>query len=267
MRHTEGESMFVDQLERAQRETGGRLCVGLDPHPEIVPGGGKAAHAVGRFLDAVISQTKDDACVYKPNSAFFEALGSEGVAVLRQTVDRIHDAGRLVILDAKRGDIASTAAAYARAARGVLATDAITVIPYMGEDAILPFLDSGLAVFVVALPSNPAAAAIVDHGSPPLYVRVAELATRLAERFPGQVGLVVGATHPAKARLLRDVGPRLPWLVPGIGAQGGELVAFLGAAGGDRTLVFNVSRGILAAEHPGDAARTFKEAMGRPHDR
>ncbi|MEN6368888.1 MAG: orotidine-5'-phosphate decarboxylase [Thermotogota bacterium] len=259
--------MFVDQLKRAERETQGRLCVGLDPHPAIVPGGGSKARAVGRFLDAVILQTKDDASVYKPNSAFFEALGSDGVALLRRTVDRIHDAGRLAILDAKRGDIASTAAAYARAAHDVLAADAITVVPYMGEDAIVPFLDSGLAVFVVALPSNTAAALIVDHGSPPLYVRVAELAARLAERFPGQVGLVVGATSPSKARSLRDIGPALPWLVPGIGAQGGELEAFLDAAGGDRTLVFNVSRGILAAEHPRDAARTYREAMGRTHDR
>jgi orotidine 5'-phosphate decarboxylase subfamily 2 len=259
--------MFVDELRMLQRETGGRLCVGLDPHPELVPGGGRKARAVRRFLDAVISQTKDDACVYKPNSAFFEALGSDGVTLLRHTIDRIHDAGRLAILDAKRGDIASTAAAYARAAHDRLAADAITVVPYMGEDAILPFLDSGLAVFIVALPSNPTAAAIVDHGSPPLYVRVAELAARLEERFPGLVGLVVGATSPARARSLRDIGPGLPWLVPGIGAQGGELEAFLDAVGGDRTLVFNVSRGVLAAERPGDAARTFKEAMGRPHDR
>ncbi|MDD5263268.1 MAG: orotidine-5'-phosphate decarboxylase [Candidatus Bipolaricaulis sp.] len=259
--------MFVDKLKASQRQTGGRLCVGLDPHPELVPGGGREAQAVKRFLDAVILQTKDDACAYKPNSAFFEALGSDGVALLRHTVDRIHDAGRLAILDAKRCDIASTAAAYARAAHDGLAADAITVVPYMGEDAILPFLDVGLAVFIVTLPSNPTAATIVDHGSPPLYVLVAELAARLEERFPGQVGLVVGATSPARARSLRDIGPGSPWLVPGVGAQGGELEAFLDAAGSDRTLVFNVSRGILAAERPGDAARTFNKAMGRPHDR
>ncbi|MDD5647217.1 MAG: orotidine-5'-phosphate decarboxylase, partial [Candidatus Bipolaricaulis sp.] len=232
-----------------------------DPHPEIVPGGG-GVDVVERFLTAVIARTKDDACAYKPNSAFFEALGAEGITLLRHTIDRIHDANRMAILDAKRGDIASTGAAYARAARDVLNADAITVVPYMGEDAIRPFLESGIAVFVVALPSNPAAAWVVDHGAPPLYVRVAELAASLDERFPGQVGLVVGATHPAKAQALRDVGPRLPWLVPGIGAQGGELEAFLEAAGADRTLLFNVSRGILAADRPEDAARTFKQSMG-----
>jgi orotidine 5'-phosphate decarboxylase subfamily 2 len=255
--------MFVDELKRTQRETGGRLCVGLDPHPEIVRGGPRA---VRRFLDGMISRTKDHACAYKPNSAFFEALGPRGIVLLRRAIDRIHDVGRPAILDAKRGDIASTAVAYARAARDVLAADAITVVPYMGEDAVLPFLEGGLAAFVVALPSNPAAAHIVDHGSPPLYVRVAELTARLEERFPGQLGLVVGATSPAKALALRNIAPTLPWLVPGIGAQGGELAAFLDAAGGERTLVFNVSRGILAAECPGDAARTLKEAMGRPYD-
>ncbi len=255
--------MFAEQLKAAQRVTKGRLCVGLDPHPEIVPSGGRGgARAVERFLDQVIAATKSHACAYKPNSAFFEALGAEGMTVLRRTIDRIHDAGRVAILDAKRGDIASTATAYARAAHRVLAADAITAVPYMGEDAVLPFLESGLAVFIVTLPSNPAAAWVVDHGSPPLYVRVAELAARLEERFPGQVGLVIGATNPAKARALRDFGPRLPWLVPGIGTQGGELEAFLDAAGPLRTLLFNVSRGILAAESPQDAARTYKQAMG-----
>ncbi len=253
--------MFVEQLRKAQQATGGRLCVGLDPHPEMVPGGGEVG-AVERFLTAVIEKTKDDACAYKPNSAFFEALGAEGITLLRHTIDRIHDANRVAILDAKRGDIASTAAAYARAARDVLNADAITVVPYMGEDAIRPFLESGIAVFVVTLPSNPTAAWVVDHGAPPLYVRVAELAASLDERFPGQVGLVVGATQPAKAEALRDVDPRLPWLVPGIGAQGGSLEALRKAAGADRTLLFNVSRGILAADRPDDAARTFKRAMG-----
>ena len=256
--------MFADQLHAAQKGTDGRVCVGLDPHPEIVSGG---PGRIVRFLGKVIAETKDEACVYKPNSAFFEALGARGAVALRRTIDRVHEAGRLAILDAKRGDIASTAAAYARAACDVLAADAITVVAYMGEDAVAPFQERGLAVFILTVPSNPTAIPLIDHGSPPLYGRVAELAARLGERFPGQVGLVVGATSPERARSLRGIGGSLPWLVPGVGAQGGELGAFLDAAGGARTLLFNVSRGILAADRPQEAARGFKEAMGRPNER
>lgn len=244
--------MFVDRLLEAQRMTGGRLCVGLDPH-------GATLHDVRQVVRRIVDQTATHACVYKPNSAFFEALGGQGVDLLGETIEHIHSVGRLAILDAKRGDIASTADAYARAAFDVLGADAITVVPYMGEDAVRPFLERG-AVFVVTLPSNPSAAAVVEHGTPPLYRRVAELAAGWAERYPGRVGLVVGATRPEAAAAVHAAGEGLPWLVPGLGAQGGDLKRF--DAVGHRVVVYNVSRGIATDAAPGDAARRWKEEIG-----
>ena len=169
--------MFRDQIIGAQRATGSRVCVGLDPHSG-------APYEVRAKLQRVIKETAAHACAYKPNSAFFEALGAGGMDLLAEAIAWVHDAGRLAILDAKRGDIASTAEAYARAAFDVLRADAITVVPYMGEDAIRPFLMHGGAAFVVALPSNPAAARIVEHGTPPLFVRVGELAATAEELAP-----------------------------------------------------------------------------------
>ncbi len=246
--------MFRDRIIEAQRTIGSRVCVGLDPHFG-------ALRDVRAKVQRVIEETAAHACAYKPNSAFFEAFGAGGMELLAETIAWIHDAGRLAILDAKRGDIASTAEAYARAAFDVLGADAMTVVPYMGEDAIRPFLARGGAVFVVAFPSNPSAARIVEHGTPPLFLGVGELAAELAEEFPGEVGLVVGATRPEAATLLHDAAPALPWLVPGLGAQGGDLAAFERAAHHE-AVVYNVSRGIFGDPSPGDAARRWKEAIG-----
>jgi orotidine-5'-phosphate decarboxylase len=246
--------VFRDQVIAAQRATGSRVCVGLDPHS------GETSEVRAR-VRRVIEETAAHACAYKPNSAFFEALGSGGMDLLAETIAWIHDVGRVAILDAKRGDIASTAEAYARAAFDVLRADSITVMPYMGGDAIRPFLAHGGAAFVVALPSNPSAARIVEHGTPPLFVRVGELAAELAREFPGQVGLVVGATRPDEARILHDAAPDLPWLVPGLGAQGGDLAAFERATHHD-VVLYNVSRGIFGDPSPGDAAKRWKDAIG-----
>ncbi len=246
--------MFIDRLLDGQRATGGRLCVGLDPQTGSVDG---VRAAVRRIIDA----TAPHACAYKPNSAFFEALGARGFELLGETIERVHAAGRLAILDAKRGDIAATAEAYARAAFDVLRADAITVVPYMGEDAVRPFLERGGAVYVVALPSNPSAGAVIEHGTPPLYLRVAKLAAGWAGDYPGRVGLVVGATRPEAARAVHAMNPDLPWLVPGLGAQGGDLEAFERAAP-HRVVVYNVSRGIAADASPGEAARRWKEKIG-----
>jgi len=246
--------MFVDRLLEAQSATGGRLCVGLDPKTGAVK---DARAAVRRIID----ETAPHACAYKPNSAFFEALGGRGFDLLGETIERIHGVGRLAILDAKRGDIATTAEAYARAAFDVLGADAVTVVPYMGEDAVRPFLDRGGALYVVALPSNPSSAPVIEHGTPPLYLRVAQLAARWADEHPGRVGLVVGTTRPDAARAVHDAGPDLPWLVPGLGAQGGDLEAFERATR-HHVVVYNVSRGVAEDASPGDAARRWKEKIG-----
>ncbi len=246
--------MFLERALDAQRATRGRLCIGLDPQSG-------SAGEIRERIRRVIDETAAHACVFKPNSAFFEALGPRGVEVLAEAIQWIHKAERPALLDAKRGDIASTAEAYARAAFDVLGADAITVVPYMGEDAVRPFLERGGTVFVVTLPSNPSAAEIVEHGTPPVFVKVAEMAARWEREYPGRVGLVVGATRPELARRVHEAAPRLPWLVPGLGAQGGNLVAFERAVQHD-VVLYNVSRGIYADPSPGAAARRWKEEIG-----
>ena len=254
--------MFIERLRHSVAETGASLCVGLDPHPGRMPAGaGDDPSEVRRFLCEVIDRTAEHTAVYKPNSAFFERLGPEGIRVLADVIDHVHSAGRPVILDAKRCDIASTAAAYASAAFERLSADALTVVPYTGEDTILPFVEAGGFVFLLTLPSNPSAAAIVKHGSPPFYLRIAEMGRDVAERFPNQVGLVVGATDAAGAEAVAEIDPDLPWLIPGIGAQGGDLVTFCTRVGGKRILLFSASRSVLFAKDPGAAARELKERM------
>ena len=255
--------MFLDEVRTVCRQTGGALCVGLDPHADrIPPEYGTSPDGVRRFLRYAIEATAPYAGVFKPNSAFFESLGDEGLTVLRETIRCAHDAERPVILDAKRGDIASTARAYACSAKDGLDADAITLVPYMGEGAVIPFLDRGLFAILLTLPSNPSAESIVKHGTPPLYLRIAELGQDLASRYPGQVGLVVGATRPAATREIHDVAPTLPWLVPGVGAQGGSLDELRAALPDAHEMWVNVSRGVLFDEDPAEAAKRWKETIG-----
>jgi len=150
---------FWDKLERSIRKRDSLLCVGLDPRPDRIP---KRYVSVGDFNKAIIDATADQACIYKPNIAFYEALGEEGMRALRETLDYIPD-DTPVLLDAKRSDIASTAAAYAKAAYEDLGVDALTVTPYLGRDGVDPFLayeDRG--VFLLCKTSNPSAGEIQD---------------------------------------------------------------------------------------------------------
>ncbi len=255
--------MFLECARASCQHVGGSLCVGLDPHPDRLPA--RFDPAIGglrRFLDETIKKTLPSASLYKPNAAFFEERGPEGISLLKEIIDRVHEVGRPVILDAKRGDIASTAHAYARAAFDVLDADAITIVPYMGEDAVVPFLDRGRFVFLLALPSNPSAAAVVEHGSPPLYERIGRMGLELEVRYPGQVGLVAGATRPAQAASLHRLAPSLPWLVPGVGSQGGSLAELSEAIGGRHEAWVNVSRAILFDPEPAAAAEMWKREIG-----
>ena len=254
--------MFVEKLRQSIDETHGSLCVGLDPHLEQIPERfGRTTVGIQAFLDWVIDETVEHACAYKPNSAFYEALGGPGWGLLSHVIERVHKAGRPVILDAKRGDIASTAAAYAKAAFDVLDADAITLVAYMGEDAIVPFLEKGGFTFVLTSPSNASSRRIVEHGNPSVAECVATLAVELEGRYPNQLGLVVGATHPEAVARLDAVSDRLPWLVPGLGAQGGHADTFFSATRQERVMVVNASRSILFAPDPGLAAATMKREI------
>jgi orotidine 5'-phosphate decarboxylase subfamily 2 len=238
------------------------VCVGLDPRP--------GAHDdLVAFCRRIIDATAPYAAAFKPNSAFFEVLGPGGMGRLAEVIAHVPP-GKVVILDAKRGDIGSTAEAYAHAAFTQLGAHAITVNPYLGGDAVAPFLaDPERGAFVLCHTSNPGATDFqtLDVGGGPLYLAVAREAVRWNTH--GNAGLVVGATYPAALAAVRAAAPDLPILVPGIGAQGGDLAvavtAGLDAHGGG--LLINSSRGILYADDPGAAARDLRDAIRAARDR
>jgi len=219
---------FAEKLSAAVRRNDSLVCVGLDIDPARVPAGVRErADWIGYFNAGIMEATADLVCCYKPNLGFYEALGAEGWRGLRETLAAAPRDVPL-LLDAKRGDIGSTAQAYARALFDDLGADAATVSPYMGFDAVEPFLayrDRG--VFVLCKTSNPGAADFqdlpcdVDGERRPLFEHVARAAVRWNDH--GNVGLVVGATQPAAFRAVRAIAPTLPLLVPGVGAQGGDL--------------------------------------------
>ncbi len=256
---------FREKLARAAQTNRSLLCVGLDPDPARVPGNDVAA-----FLCAIVEATSDLVCAYKPNLAFYEQLGEAGYAALR-TVLRAVPSHIPVIGDAKRGDVPHTAQAYARALFDELGFDAVTANPYLGGDAVAPFLErADRGVFVVCRTSNPGAGDLQDlpvaedGRARPLYQAVAELAKRWDTR--GNVGLVVGATYPDEMRKLRGICPELPFLVLGVGAQGAELEGAVraGLDSNGAGIVVNASRSVLYASGGADfapAARRAAEAL------
>ncbi len=252
---------FRETLAAARTTNRSLLCIGLDPRLGL--------DDVLLFNRAIIDATSDLVCAYKPNAAFYEASGSEGWRILRQTIAAVPGAIP-VILDGKRGDIPNSAAAYAAAAFDELGADAITVSPYMGGDALRPFLARpDRAAFVLCRTSNPGAADLqdLDVGGEPLYLRVAQLAMEWGAEH-GNSGLVVGAADPAALRAVRARCPTLPILVPGIGAQGGDLEASLAAGvdAGGAGLLITASRSVLYASQGPDFADAARAAAMRLRD-
>jgi orotidine-5'-phosphate decarboxylase len=256
---------YLERLATRTAATGTVLCVGVDPEADALPGGfPRTLAGVERFARLIVEAALPFAAAIKPNLAFFEAYGADGVAALER-LRAVVPPEVPFVADAKRGDIGSTAARQAVALYDVLGADAVTVSPYLGEEAIAPLLEraDGFA-YVLCRTSNPGAgevqglevAADDAAGWPaePLYARVAR---RAASWGPGgTVGLVVGATAPAEMAAIRALVPGLAFLVPGVGAQGGEIAPVLeqgpataspagsGSGGG---LLVNVSRGIARA--------------------
>ena len=244
---------------------GKHLVIGLDTDPLRIPAtlspGGEPADRVIEFNRQIVEHTADLACAYKPNAAFYEALGPEGFRALNETVVAIKRIAPVVpvILDAKRGDIGSTNTGYVVAAFDELAVDAITVHPYLGREALGPFLERGeKLIFVLTRTSNPGAGEFQDLmvDDVPLYRHVAR-AVATNWNTAGNCGLVVGATYPDELRRVReDVPIELPILVPGVGAQGGDMGAVVAThreAGSDAFLI-NASRSILYASSEADFA-------------
>jgi orotidine-5'-phosphate decarboxylase len=256
---------FFDRLADRIERTDSVVSVGLDPDPARLPDFLDAELPRWAFNRRVIDATHEHAACYKPNAAFYE--DADGWRALRETVAYAHGKDVPVLLDAKRGDIGNTARQYARVLDEV---DATTVNPYLGRDSLQPFLDRDDAgLFVLCRTSNPGGADLQDlelATGEPVYQRVAALADLWNER--GNVGLVVGATAPEELEAVRENVPDLPFLVPGVGAQGGDVEAAVefGLAerdGRDVGLV-NSSRGIIFAgeDARGDDERAYFGAAG-----
>jgi len=277
---------FNDKWSERAKAADSLLCVGLDPDLARMPVAmQRAQNPVLTFNRWLVEQTAPYACAFKLNASFYEALGPDGGQCLRDSIACVPK-DIPVILDAKRGDVGPSADAYARAAFDVLDADAVTVSPYLGEDALAPFVQRAeRGVFVLCHTSNPGGRALqeLQCGGRALYERVAELALTLNSH--GNVGLVVGATHPDALRRVRAVAPRMLLLVPGVGAQGGDLEAAVAAgmaegpmhealnAGAPAAilrasrdaagagLLVNVSRGVIYDQHPGQAAARWRDAI------
>jgi uridine monophosphate synthetase len=265
---------FFSLLETRVDDCSSLLCVGLDPHPDDLKD--QTADEARAFCIELVKATARYAAAFKPNAAFFEIYGAEGWTALKEVIGAIRQESQRagsripVILDAKRGDIASTAEAYARAVFESLGADAVTLSPYLGGDSIEPFLRTPeKGALLLCKTSNEGSRDVQDlrvqdeHGGhQALYLRVAALARQWNTRR--NVGLVVGATFPDILMEIRATAPELWILAPGIGAQGAELEAALraGLRPDGMGLLINVSRGISRAEDPAAAAAGLRDRIG-----
>ena len=249
---------FATQLRQSWRDQNSLLCVGLDPDPERIPGG-LGATGVFDFCRTIVDATAEFVCAFKPQAAHFAALGQEDELANLISYIHTHYSDLPVILDAKRGDIGSTARLYAREAFDRYGADAVTVNPYLGHESVEPYLDyADRGVVILCRTSNPGSAWLQDYPAEnPSYLRIAQAAAQW--NLNGNVMLVAGATYPENLACIRQIVGDMPLLVPGIGAQGGDLARVLdhGADQLGAGLVINTSRAVLYAstEHDfGDAA-------------
>jgi orotidine-5'-phosphate decarboxylase len=260
---------FLEMLCEAQRRNGSMLCVGLDPEPARFPHGLKDdAGKIFDFCARIVDATADLAIAFKPQIAYFAAHRAEGQ--LEQLMEHMRrNAPHVpVILDAKRGDIGSTAQQYAKEAFERYGADAVTLSPFMGFDSIQPYLNyPGKGAFLLCRTSNPGGDDLQSQrlssvpGQPLLYEHIAGLAQG-PWNLNGQLGLVVGATYPAEIERVREIAPALPLLIPGVGAQGGDAMATVKAGWrADAPIIVNSSRAILyASDGEGYAEAARREA-------
>lgn len=263
---------FAARLDERMQAASSLLCVGLDPVPAKMPAGFDDSPAsVARFCIEIVEATAEYACVYKPNLGFFMALGRDGLRVL----DRVKQAipsDIPVILDGKLNDLGETAKAYGRGVYDVFGFDALTVSPYMGEDALSPYLrHRGKGVLVLVKNSNPGSGDFqdlqLDNGQL-LYERVAQRCNAWNDAWPADVCLVVGATYPEQLARIRELCPTLPILLPGIGAQKGDLEGSVmaGTNAEGRGLMCSASRSIMYASDTADFATAVHATARRLRD-
>ena len=255
---------FLDKLLAVSRQQNSLLCVGLDPEQERLPSrlhNMPAVRAVTYFCQAIIEATAPYVCAFKPNLAFFEVFGPEGMYIFREVVKAVPE-HIPIIVDAKRGDLGNTARNYATALFDVYDCDAVTVNPYLGYDSVTPFLAyEEKAVFFLCRTSNPSACDFQDllvceeNGQKRFLYEVIAQRVQLWNRT-GNCGLVVGATYPQELKTIRSMCPDMPILIPGVGAQGGNLEESVLAgvdASGEKAII-SVSRSILYADDREDYA-------------
>lgn len=250
---------FFEKVAQRQKEQGTTICLGLDPRPAWLTEQDEATpNPWFNWGRRMIEQTAEYVCCVKPNIAFYEAGGAFTLEALRRIIEFAHEQELPVLLDAKRGDIGSTADAYARAVYEWLDADAVTVNPYLGADGVMPFLnDETRGVFAICHTSNPSAGEFQTQriSGRTLYEVVAETAPRWSDR----VGLVVGATYPEAIERVRRVAADAWLLLPGVGPQGGDPEAAVAAAG--HNYIVPSSRGICTADSPADAARELRDML------
>ena len=260
----------MSRLQRACQTNRSLVCIGLDVDPTQMP-----VDDPFQFNRAIIDATSDLCCAYKPNLAFYEAMGMAGLRALEQTVTYIRESAPNIIIigDAKRGDIGPSVEAYARAMFRFWDFDAATVNAWGGHDTVAPFLaDPERGAFIWCRGSNPGAGDLQDlevnsaEGPTALYQHLAQSAQGWNQQR--NVGLVVGATYPEQLSAVRRVCPDLPLLIPGIGAQGGDLEAAVrhGTDADGRLAIINSSRGIIYASHDSDFPKAARRAASRLRD-
>lgn len=269
---------FNEKLRSAARTNKSWLCIGLDPELTKIPVSfGDGIEALLKFNQTIIDLTRDLVCAYKPNAAFYEAHGLKGWELLHETIKYIPPQIP-IILDCKRGDIGNTSKMYAQAAFDILGVDAVTVNPYMGKDSVEPFLSfKEKGVFILCLTSNPSAveiqrqllyvenlpssAKIPKASGTELFLHIAELVTEW--NVAGNAGLVVGATKASDLEAIRaKIGAEIPILIPGVGAQGGDLEQsiVLGSNESGEMAIINIARGVIYAGKDPDFKTGVREA-------
>lgn len=270
---------YTERLTQAAEQNKSIVCAGFDPDLDKIPLRGKPLDAIPKFFSAILDAFEAENArpgAIKPNSAFYEQYGFDGIRALKKVIDECKKRGYMVILDAKRADIGNTSAAYAKSVFDFLDVDAVTVAPYMGSDSVMPFLDycsKGKGVYVLNRTSNKGAVDMQDLkvGENPLYM---ETAKKIVEWHRPGTGAVVGATYPGElemiSRFFVGSGKKIPLLIPGVGAQGGsasDVVNAIKKSGNELGIQrINSSRGIIYAyqkkgtdDFAGAAARAVRE--------
>ncbi|MBU0508723.1 orotidine-5'-phosphate decarboxylase [bacterium] len=256
---------FAERLRTAIKRAGSPLCVGLDPDPQRIPSHlGEGIAACRSFVKRIIESTHDLVAAFKANTAFFEAYGPDGVALLEEMKGCIGE-NALLIVDAKRGDVAHTNEAYARVFFGRMRADAVTVQPYLGGEPLEPFLrDPARGAFVLCATSNPGAAEVQNLATErgPLYLEIARHVRTWSEH--ANIGLVLATTQPEAIKSVLEVAPELPLLLPGGGAQGGRTREVLALLKRKQALgLFTFSRSVIYAS----SGKDFAEAARRECER